>query len=367
MKMAFVYDRVNKFGGAEQVLLALHEIWRDAPLYTAFFNKKRAPWAKDFTVYVSFANMFPFASTYHELYPWLAPFAFESFKFDGYDVVLSVTSAEAKSILTKPETCHICYCLTPTRYLWSGYETYKKHPLFSHFLSDLGSTMRRWDKYFSSRPDVYIAISSLVKKRIESYYEREVAAIIHPPVNTQVFTIAKKPRPAYLPREYFLVVSRLVPYKRIDLLIQVFNTLRFPLIVIGNGCELKRLRSMAGSTITFITEKLTEENLAEYYQYCDAFVFAAEEDFGIVAAEAQAAGKPVIAYKQSGVADIVNDETGILFENQTQEDIIEAIRLFEKRRFDRSVCRRQGMKFSKQSFQRKIKSFIEKTVKKFSL
>ena len=134
MKLALVYDRINKFGGAEQVLLGLHELWPEAPLYTAFYSKQHAPWANEFAVHPSFANSLPLASTHHELYPWITPLAFESFSFDSYNVVLSVTSAEAKSLITKPDTCHICYCLTPTRYLWSGYETYKKKSSFRTIL-----------------------------------------------------------------------------------------------------------------------------------------------------------------------------------------------------------------------------------------
>ncbi len=371
MNTALVYDRINKFGGAEQVLLELHTIWSDAPLYTAFYNKERSSWANNFTIHPSFANAFPFASTHHEFYPWLAPLAFESFSFDSYDVVISVTSAEAKSIITKPETCHICYCLTPTRYLWSGAETYKHHPglggfgsLASSILSTALPTLRKWDKISSSRPDYYIAISSLVKKRIETYYDREVSAIIHPPVNTDLFIPMEGNRPSFLPKEYFLVVSRFVGYKRIDLLIEAFNKLHLPLIIIGDGFERKKLQSMSGSTIHFVTEKLTEAQLAQYYQYCLGFVYAAEEDFGIVAAEAQSSGKAVIAYKKSGIADIVTEKTGILFEHQTVGDIIEAIRLFEKRSFDPSQCRSQALQFSRIAFQQKMKGFVEKNTKK---
>lgn len=363
MNLALVYDRINKFGGAEQVLLGLHDLWPKAPLYTAFYSKNHVPWARDFKVYPSFANSFPLASTHHELYPWLAPFAFESFNFDNFDVVLSVTSAEAKSVITKPDTCHICYCLTPTRYLWSGYETYRTNPFLGPFLSLTMPTLRTWDKISSSRPDYYIAISSLVKKRIENFYEREVSAVIHPPVNTDMFAPKKEERPSFLPSEYFLVVSRLVGYKRIDLLIQAFNKMNVPLVIIGDGRERKKLQSLAGSTIHFITEKLTEERLAQYYRHCTAFVYAAEEDFGIAAAEAQASGKVVIAYAQSGVADIVVKETGVLFEQQTVQAIIEAVKVFEQRTFNASLCRSQALQFSRERFQEKISTFIKKVKK----
>ncbi len=374
MKLALVYDRVNKFGGAEQVLLGMHEVWKSAPLFTAFYSKTDASWADRFEVKASFANSLPFASRHHELYPWLAPSAFESFSFDGYDCVLSVTSAEAKSVITKPDTCHICYCLTPTRYLWSGYEQYKNHPGLGNFgsiasgvLTTFLPTLRHWDKISSARPDFYIAISNLVKRRIEEYYEREVSDIIHPPVHTEIFVPAKEKRPSYLPSEYYLVVSRFVSYKRLDLLIKACNTLKRPLVVVGNGHELSYLRSIAGNTIYFVNEKLTDERLAEYYQHCIAFLYAAEEDFGIVAAEAQSCGKPVIAYKNSGVEDIVTEKTGVLFEDQSVRVIMEAIRWFETKSFDASQCRSQALQFSYTVFQQKIKNFVEKKVKNYSL
>lgn len=371
MNIALVYDRINKFGGAEQVLLAMHDIWPNAPLYTAFYNKTRSSWASDFDIYPSFANRFPFASLHHEWYPWLAPLAFESFSFDQYDVVISVTSAEAKSIITKPDTLHICYCLTPTRYLWSGYDTYSEYPGLG-MLGKIGlpifkkyvPTLRQWDAISSSRPDSYIAISELVKKRIETYYQREVEAVIHPPVDTDTFTISTTPRPEFLPSEYYLVVSRLVGYKRIDLLIKAFNAMKRPLIVIGSGKELMYLRSIAGKTVSIITDKLTDGKLAQYYQHCIAFVFAAEEDFGIAAAEAQAVGKAVIAYKNSGVADIVSEKTGVLFELQSIEGIIEAVKTFESKTFDPSQCRSQALQFSRNAFQEKMISFLEKTKKR---
>jgi len=170
MKVALVYDRVNKWGGAERVLLALHEIWPDAPLYTAVYDPKRAPWAKVFDVRPSFLQHFPFAKSHHELYPWLTQMAFESFSFDEYDVVISVTSAEAKAIITKPRTLHVCYCLTPTRYLWSGYETYQEttRGLVKQLHRWMVPHLRKWDMVASSRPDYYIAISKRVKERIEN-------------------------------------------------------------------------------------------------------------------------------------------------------------------------------------------------------
>lgn len=192
MKVAFVYDRVNKWGGAERVLLALHEIWPEAPLYTTVYDEKKAPWAKVFPkVITSFLQKFPFAKSHHELYPWLTPLAFETFDFTDYDVVISLTSAEAKDIITKPQTLHICYCLTPTRYLWSHYGEYLNNPGFG-FLTDsiykiliprLSSGLKATDRICAQRPDEYIAVSKTVQKRIKEYYYRD-SEVLYPGIDT---------------------------------------------------------------------------------------------------------------------------------------------------------------------------------------
>src|SRR3990167_9737624 len=166
MKVALVYDRVNKWGGAERVLLALHKIFPDAPLYTSVYDKDKAPWAKVFSVKTSFLQNFPFASGNHEYYAPLMPLAFESFTFDEYDLVISVTSEAAKGIITKPGTLHICYCLTPTRYLWSHFNLYFENPILKFISSPVASYLKTWDRIAAQRPDVMIAISDTVRKRI---------------------------------------------------------------------------------------------------------------------------------------------------------------------------------------------------------
>jgi len=364
MKIALVYDRVNKFGGAERVLLALHEIWSDAPLYTAVYDPKGAPWAKDFDVRPSFLQYIPFARTHHEFFPWLTPLAFESFSFDGFDVVISITSAEAKGIITKPETLHICYCLTPTRYLWSGYEEYVKNPglgklgrVGRSILTYIAPTLRRWDHIGAARPDRYIAISDQVKDRIKQYYHRQVDGVIYPPVDLDAFNITKDNHT----EEYFLSVSRLVGYKRVDILIDAFNELGLPLKIIGRGSAQSELRKRARKNIEFIDRHLTDEELNRYYQKCRAFVFAGQEDFGLVAAEAQAAGKPVICYKESGMAEIVVDgKTGILFADQSVESLIAGINRFFSFSFDARMCRENAERFDTEVFGKAIKAFVKK-------
>ncbi|MCX6706351.1 MAG: glycosyltransferase family 4 protein, partial [Candidatus Woesebacteria bacterium] len=209
MKIALVYDRVNKWGGAERVLLTLHEMFPDAPLYTSVYDEASTSWAKVFPkIYTSFLQRIPFAKSNHELFGWLMPLAFETFNFDMYDLVISITSEAAKGIITKPKTKHICYCLTPTRYLWSHYDLYFKNKLFRFISKPFINYLRNWDKVAAQRPDQIIAISTEVKNRIKKYYNRD-AEVIFPPVSLH----HKK----YLSKNhaYYLIVSRLVPYKRV--------------------------------------------------------------------------------------------------------------------------------------------------------
>ncbi len=361
MKIALVYDRVNKIGGAEKVLLALHEIWPKASLFTAVYNKETAAWANDFNIKTSFMQKFPFAKKSHRFYPWLTPFAFESFSFDKYDVVLSVTSAEAKAVISKPDTLHICYCLTPTRYLYSGYKEYLKQPGFGFlsffakkFFKFLAPKLKKWDLVAAQRPDEYLAISNTVKKRIKKYYKRK-SKIIFPPVETNKF----KPRKNIQMDDFFLIISRLEPYKRIDLAVKAFNQLGLPLKIIGTGSMKNKLNAQANENIEFLGQ-LTDKALIHYYQTCRAFIMPQNEDFGIAAVEAQAAGRPVIAYKKGGALDtIIENKTGIFFEKQTVESIIKAVKEFESMEFKVDDCLDNAQKFDKNKFKKQIKKFVE--------
>ncbi|CAN5210532.1 glycosyltransferase family 4 protein [soil metagenome] len=354
MKVALVYDRVNKWGGAERVLLALHELFPDAPLYTSVYNKNKTKWAKVFDIYTSFLQEFPFAKDAHELYPLLMPTAFESFNFDDYDLVISVTSEAAKGVLTKPHTLHICYCLTPTRYLWSGYDEYFHSKLSKLLSSPAIAYLRSWDKVASTRPDRYIAISQEVKKRIETYYENPTQ-IIHPPVGLFEGIPLKS---SNREREYFLVVSRLVPYKRIDLAIEACNNLKLRLKVVGAGSELDRLKSISGPTIEFLGA-ISDEELIPIYEGAKALIFPGFEDFGIVMVEALGFGTPVIAFKRGGALDIVeHKKTGIFFSKQKVSSLMNALALFEKHQFDPRQLRSQAKLFSKTLFKKKMSKYI---------
>lgn len=363
MKIALVYDRVLKFGGAERILLALKELWPDSTLFTAFYDSRGAQWAKSFQVKESFLKIFPFMKNNQGLALFLTPFAFESFTFDEYDLVISVTSQDAKCIITKPATCHICYCLTPTRYLWSGFEEYYRQPsagLFNPVVKLIMKltlpALRIWDYLSAKRPDTFLAISKTVKKRIFDYYGC-ISEVIYPPIDSDVFRI-----PEYEPAlDYYLIVSRLVPYKRIDYAINAFNRLKYPLKIIGSGIDENRLRGIADSNIEFISGDLTDQKLCWYYQNCRSLIFPGDEDFGLTSLEAQACGRPVIALNKGGTTESVVDKlTGILYKDKTDTSLIEAIDKFNKHHFLPKVCRANALRFSRKEFKKLMRQKIER-------
>ncbi len=355
MKVALVYDRVNKWGGAERVLLALNKIFPDAPLYTSVYDKEKAPWAKVFNVKTSFLQNFPFASKNHEFYAPLMPLAFESFSFDGYDLVISVTSEAAKGIITKPGTLHICYCLTPTRYLWSGYDDYFKDPVLRFISKPLVFYLRFWDKIASQRPDKIISISTAVKDRVKKYYGRE-SEVIYPPIQIQNSKL-QVPNKSENTR-YFLIVSRLVPYKKIDLAIRAFNKLGLPLKIIGTGTEEAKLKIIAKENIEFLGH-LTDKELVEYYKGCRALIFPGIEDFGLTVVEAQSFGKPVIAFRAGGAKEsIIDGKTGIFFSSQSKKSLEDAILKFQKMNFNPRNSIKNSKKFSFEEFKIKLEKEI---------
>ncbi|MBI3384965.1 glycosyltransferase [Candidatus Gottesmanbacteria bacterium] len=370
MKVALAYDRVNKIGGAERVLLALHEIWPKAPLYTAVYDEEKAPWAKVFPkVITSFLQKIPLAKSHHELFAALTELAFETFNFSQFDLVISVTSSEAKAIITKPETLHICFCLTPTRYLWSGNSLYQNNPGFG-VLNPMIKTLlplvvpklRVFDQIASKRPDFYLAISNTVKKRIKKYYQRE-SEVVYPGIDTDKFKIQNSKFKSTNQKSkvnYFLVVSRLVPYKRIDLAIEAFNELGWELKIIGTGVEADNLKKIAKSNVEFLGE-LTDEKLVGYYQDCRALVCTQEEDFGLVSIEAQAFGKPVIAFAKGGIAETIRQgKTGILFKQQNLLSLFLALKKFTKMKFSSQDCRKNALIYNKEQFQKDFKQKVNK-------
>lgn len=344
MNVALVYDRVNKWGGAERVLLALHELFPSAPLFTSVYSKETARWAGVFDIHTSFLQKVSLARSSHEYFAALMPIAFEQFNFEKFDLVISVTSEAAKGIITKPGTKHICYMLTPTRYLWSGYDEYFDNSI-SKFLSQPAvKYLRKWDLVAKDRPDRIISISKEVKSRVKKYYERD-SDVIYPPL-----PFDETIKPTRKKGDYFLVVSRLVRYKRVDLAIKACNVLHLPLVVVGSGSELRNLKQMAGPTITFVSS-LTDDELAGYYRNSRALIFPGREDFGLTVLEAQLYGKPVIAYKAGGAVEtVVSGKTGLFFSPQTIKALVATLNMFQKRSFSPIVCHEQATHFSKKIF-----------------
>lgn len=344
MKVALVYDRLNKIGGAEIILQEFAKLYPHADWYTSVWDKKRAPFSQKWRVKTSFLNLLPWVKNNHEWIPFLMPFIFESFNFSDYDLVISIGSAEAKGIITGVKTHHLHYCLTPTRYLYSHKNEYLNNPIYRF----VGNIMREWDLVAATRPDDMIAISEHVKKRIQKYYHRK-AEVIYPPVNTARFSLHNlKPNTYNLKPDYYLVVSRLVPYKKIDLIIKAFSNLPDrKLIIVGSGSEMSSLRKMATKNVKMIGE-VSDAKIIEYFEGCKAFIQMNEEDFGIAMCEAQAAGKPVIAYNAGGASEIVvQNKTGVLFNTLDSHCLVQSIETFERMTWSNDACIKNAARFDR--------------------
>ncbi len=334
------------------------ELYPDAPIYTLVYNKKMMHGVlENKDIRTSFIQKFPFASSKHRIFPQVMPIAIEQFNFSKYDIVLSDSSSFAKGVITGPETLHICYMHTPMRYAWDDCHKYTQDFYFPGFIKKLVplamNYLRLWDRISAERVDRFIANSRFVAKRIKKYYKKE-SEIIHPPVNFDDFFVNEKTG------NYFLMVGRLIAYKRFDIAIKAFNRLKLPLKIIGRGPELKRLQKIAGPTIEFLG-RVPDEDLAKYYSQCRAFIFPQEEDFGIVAIEALASGRPLIAFRGGDIPEhIEENKDGIFFDNQTAEDIVAAVGRFEKIEFDSVSIREKARKFDKSAFKNKIKDYVEK-------
>lgn len=354
MKVALVYDRLNKIGGAERVLEQFHTLYPEADWYTSVWDTERAPFSTEWNVHASWLNRIPFLRRHHEWVPYLMPFIFESFDLSGYDLVISVGSAESKSVITRPSACHIYYCLTPTRYLWShtGEYTRSVPALFRPLARGVMNIMRAWDRAASGRPDYTISISEHVKKRVKKYYGLE-SDVLYPPVDTRRFDSVQSSGEG----KYYLVVSRLVPYKNIDLIVRTFNANGKPLKVIGTGSEYARLKRKAKSNIELVGA-VPDRELTRYFAGCRAFIQANEEDFGIAMVESLAAGRPVIAYHAGGAAEIVTAGAGVLYNDLSVGALNGAVEQIEREKISKEKCRSQAKKFDSARWRKEMKKRI---------
>ncbi|MCG7407948.1 glycosyltransferase [Paenibacillus sp. ACRRX] len=356
MKLAIVHDYINQHGGAERVLETFMEQYPEAPIYTLISNLNKMPDVfKQAEIHNSFIQNIPFSQNHYKKMLSLLPLAVEQFDMREYEVILSTSSAFAKGVITNSSQTHVCYCHTPMRYVWDLYHQYMdelRNPIFKWVLPRVLHKIRLWDYATAQRVDHFIANSNNVAKRIKKYYGRE-SVVIHPPVNLEQFSISDKIE------DYFLIVSRLIPYKRIDLIIEAFNELKWPLVIIGDGYDRKRLEQMAGSTITFLGYQ-SDEVIAQYYSKCRGFILGGEEDFGITPLEAQASGRPVLAYGKGGALEtVIEGETGLFFRDARVSCIVEKLKQMSITQFDSNHIHQHAASFNKQRFQKQVHQFIE--------
>ena len=352
-RIALAASWLNQYGGAERVLEVTHDLFPSAPVFTSTYWQQAMPASyRTWDIRTTFLSRIPLANQ-RFLLP-LYPAAFESLDLTGYDTLVSITSAFAHGIKMPPGARHICYCLTPARFLWS-YVDYVERERIGRLprliLPLMISGLREWDRRAADRVTHFVAISEIVRERIKKYYQRE-SVIIHPPVDVERFTVSRERD------DYFLILSRLVPYKRIDLAVQACGELGVPLVVAGDGRDRARLEAMAKSNVRFVG-RVSDTAARDLLARCRAFLFPGEEDFGITPLEASACGKPVIAFGGGGALEtIIPGVTGELFREPTVASLTEVMRAFDDRRYDAPTMRQHAEKFSTQVFKTKLLELV---------
>ncbi|KKW17331.1 hypothetical protein A3J43_00460 [Candidatus Uhrbacteria bacterium RIFCSPHIGHO2_12_FULL_54_23] len=357
LNIALVHEFLGSTrGGQEEVLKELHALFPDAPVYTIIADRARLPEDyRGWDIRPSFISRLPFGVSHFQWYLPLMSSAVEALDLSSYDIVLSSASAFAKGVITQPHTLHMCYCHTPTRYLWTDAHSYIASRRFSFFVRAFVqphlTKLRIWDRLAAERPQIMLANSQAVAARIRHYYRRE-SSVIYPPVDVDAFSVGKGTG------GYFLTGGRLVESKQFDLVVTAFNKLRMPLVIFGHGREYKRLKAMAGTTIRF-TGYLDKGRRARLFADARAFIYPQVEDFGITAVESMAAGRPVIGYAAGGILETVKDgETGVHFPEQTWECLGDTVVRFDAARFDPQRLRAHAEQFSIQKFKDAMRQFI---------
>lgn len=366
MKVAIIQEWLISVGGSDKVVKAISDVFPEADIYTIVANEKICTeLGFDYSkIKTSFIQKLPLGKTKHRMYLPLMPFAIEQFDLRGYDVVISSSHAVAKGVLTKADQLHICYCHSPVRYVWDMYNEYLEE---SHLDKGLKSWLvrymlhriRKWDVLSSFRVDEFISNSNYVANRISKTYRRN-AVTIYPNIDISNFELCEEKE------DFYLASSRLVAYKKIDLIVEAFNKMPDKkLVIIGGGPDLQKIKELGKKNVIFMGYQPFDV-LKEKMQKAKAFVFAADEDFGMIPLEAQACGTPVIAYGRGGSLETVSEnETGIFFREQTKEAIIQAVKEFEAKQFDYQKIRMWAEKFSEERFKQEIKNFVEIKYNKF--
>ncbi|MFA9288797.1 MAG: glycosyltransferase [Weeksellaceae bacterium] len=361
-KIAIVYDWMDSWGGVERLLLELHRLYPDAAWYTSYVDPKSGSWAEKLALKTSFIqNLPPFIRKSRILSLPFYPYAFESFDFSGFDVVISVTSGFAKGIITRPGTTHISYILSPPRYLWGFTDEYvtgwKKH-----ISSKLFKSLRIWDYIAAQRPDVLLTLSDAVAKRCVTYYQRE-ATVIYPPFDVDYWQNLSPKPVTKLPKDYYLVVSRLEPYKKIVLAIEAINAMPDKhLVIVGKGRLEKNLKSIAGDRVHFYQD-LSDAELAYIYTQAKALIMPQEEDFGYVSLEAQTFACPVVAYAQGGAAEtVIEGQSGVLFPEQSLSALQAGLARLPSLSYNVGEVRKSVARFSPEHFRKTLLQVIEAIV-----
>lgn len=362
MRVALVHDYLAQDGGAERVLKAFHEIWPEAPIFVLFHDEKKINYFNQENITESFLKKFPLITSRFQWYLPLMPIATEKHDLRGYDVVLSSTSTFAKGVLTHPGTLHISYCHTPTRFLWSDTDQYiadlDYNFVVKAILLPLLYRLRLWDKMSADRVDHFIANSQTVHHRIYKYYRRE-SDVITPAIDTTQFA------PAAAVDDYFVAGGRLVPYKRLDIVVQAFNRLRQPIKIFGTGPELNRLRAMAKPNIEFLG-RVSEAEKAALLSRAQAFIHPQLEDFGITPLESMASGRPVIAYAAGGATEtVIPQQTGVLFPRQDWETLFDTVLHFDKTNWNSAAIQDHARQFDMANFKNKIQEYVRHRFEEF--
>lgn len=361
MKVAIVCDWLTGIGGAEKVVLELHRLYPEAPIYTSQYEPSKIDWFADADVRTTWLQRLP--SGLKKFLPLLRAWTFSRLDLSEYDLVLSSSGAEAKGVHTGPNTVHICYCHSPTHYYWTRHDEYLERPGFPFGLNWLArwglkllvGPLKRWDRRAGQRPDYMIANSTHTQAMIKRYYGRE-AVVIHPPVEIEHFKLGAGPEEL---RHGFVVAGRQTPYKRFDLAIQACDELKIPLVVIGDGPDHRRLEKLAGRGTTFLTNTADAE-MAAHFQSALGFIMPNLDDFGIVAVEAMAAGAPIIAYNKGGALDyVLPGKTGLFFERQTVKSLATALETATAKTFDYQAIAEQAKQFSVDIFNKKVHNYIK--------
>lgn len=362
-KIAIVHDWLTNMAGAEDVALALLEAFPGAPIYTSTYIPEKVPAFNKYDVRTTYLQTLPGPlKKLHKFFPMLRVRAFQKLDLSEFDIIISSSSAESKQVRkTRPGQVHICYCHTPIRYYWSHYAGYKKDPGFGKLnwlirfaMPLIVPSLKKADYKAAQNVDVFIANSSEVQKRIKKYYSRS-SIVIYPPVDINRFEPTRKRS------DYYVALGRQVPYKRVDLAVAAATKLGIKLKVYGNGSEHERLIAMAGPTVEFFTDRFGDASDAAVEQALNnarGFIFPAEEDFGIVPVQALAAGAPVVAFGKGGALDIVDSESGVLFDKQTVESVAAAITSLETNTYLPGTLRRKARRFEKSLFISKIRKVV---------